>query len=461
LASRIVVVLAIPFLARIYTPAEFGLLALFTTIASLLSSVACGRYEMAIVLPDEDRDSLHLLIASMVIATMVSALTCLLFWITGDVVANALGSPELAIWLWLTPVMIFSISLFNALRSWASRTGEFGGISRAIVGNTMVTVATQSAAGYPQQWVSGGLIIGRVVGQVLQGLLLLKSCWAGLRETGGLGLSFSRARKLLYRYRSFPLFDAGANFLNASSRELPVLMLGLFFSPVIVGFYSVGRRMLGIPVQLISNATAQVFFPKAAEELGKGNLDRLALDVFKRLAVAGVTPMLLSIVIMPEIIAVFLGEKWIGATVYVQWLTISVLAIFITAPFAQLFSVLEKQRERLVYVTIMIAVQVAVMSACGSLNESVLAVAGFSIVSSVGMLSSYLWLLTKAGVKLADMVRALAREMLYALPFIGGAWLVTRIFENDFLVLAASIAVLAIFGALRAKDVLGRAAVTA
>ncbi|HJP05761.1 MAG TPA: lipopolysaccharide biosynthesis protein, partial [Gammaproteobacteria bacterium] len=31
-ASRIIVLLAIPFLARIYTPAEFGVLALFMTI---------------------------------------------------------------------------------------------------------------------------------------------------------------------------------------------------------------------------------------------------------------------------------------------------------------------------------------------------------------------------------------------------------------------------------------------
>ena len=51
--SRIVAIIGIPVLARIYTPAEFGVLALFTTISALVTSVACGRYEMAVVLPED------------------------------------------------------------------------------------------------------------------------------------------------------------------------------------------------------------------------------------------------------------------------------------------------------------------------------------------------------------------------------------------------------------------------
>ena len=46
-ASRVLAVLAIPVLARLYTPAEFGLLAMFMTINAILSAVICLRYEMA------------------------------------------------------------------------------------------------------------------------------------------------------------------------------------------------------------------------------------------------------------------------------------------------------------------------------------------------------------------------------------------------------------------------------
>ena len=85
-ASRIIVVLAIPFLARMYTPAEFGALALFMTINSIMVALACGRYEIAVVLPEEDRDSVHLLVACLILATFTSLLTGIVIWTWGYVI---------------------------------------------------------------------------------------------------------------------------------------------------------------------------------------------------------------------------------------------------------------------------------------------------------------------------------------------------------------------------------------
>lgn len=457
LASRVIAVLAIPVLARLYTPAEFGLLALFTTLAGIVTAVACGRYEMAVVLPDDDSDSLHLLIASLLIATAVSALAAVGFWLYGGQLAALLAAPELEAWLWINPLVIWSICAFNALRSWASRRGEFGGISRAVVGNTLLTALTQFLVAYPQRWLAGGLIVGRVVGQLAQALMLLASSWGGLREVCASGVSWSRMRALLYRYRDFPLFDAGANLLNQSSRELPVLLLGVFFSPVIVGFYSVGRRMLGMPVALVSNAMAQAFFPKANEEFAKGTLDRLAGDVFERLVIVGMTPMLMVALVTPEIVSVFLGDKWLESIIYVRWLSVWVLVIFITAPFAQLFNVLEKQRERLLYTAALMLAQASALVWGGQQSDPVLAVAVFSVVSAVGTLANYLWLLSHAGVPVGASLRILLVQAVQAAPFLVVLYLAAEWLDGELLVLAATAAVAAVFAVLRLRRVLGRA----
>lgn len=44
-----------------YTPEDFGIFALFTTITIIISSISTGRYELAIMLPKKNIDALYIL----------------------------------------------------------------------------------------------------------------------------------------------------------------------------------------------------------------------------------------------------------------------------------------------------------------------------------------------------------------------------------------------------------------
>ena len=50
-----------PVITRLYGPEAFGLLALFTSITASPGSIACMRYEMAIMLPKTDKEATNLL----------------------------------------------------------------------------------------------------------------------------------------------------------------------------------------------------------------------------------------------------------------------------------------------------------------------------------------------------------------------------------------------------------------
>ena len=50
-----------PVLTRLFSPTEFGVLALFVSISKIISVFITGRYEPAIVLPKEDRDGVNLM----------------------------------------------------------------------------------------------------------------------------------------------------------------------------------------------------------------------------------------------------------------------------------------------------------------------------------------------------------------------------------------------------------------
>ena len=55
-------VLVAPIVARLFAPEAFGFAALFTSIAGIISVVACLRYELAIMLPKTDEEAANLII---------------------------------------------------------------------------------------------------------------------------------------------------------------------------------------------------------------------------------------------------------------------------------------------------------------------------------------------------------------------------------------------------------------
>ena len=91
-----------PLLTRLYTPADFGVLAVFVAWLSNLAVVATARYDMAVVLPSDDADAARLMRLALLINTALCALCLLLFWPWHQAIAGALGQPALAPWLpWL------------------------------------------------------------------------------------------------------------------------------------------------------------------------------------------------------------------------------------------------------------------------------------------------------------------------------------------------------------------------
>ena len=64
-----------PILSRIYTEEDFGILAIYVSIATIVSVIATGRYEMAILLPREDEDAINIAALSMLIVSLFTFLS--------------------------------------------------------------------------------------------------------------------------------------------------------------------------------------------------------------------------------------------------------------------------------------------------------------------------------------------------------------------------------------------------
>ena len=158
--SRVLAFLSLPILSRLFTPEEFGVLALFSLIAVTVACIASGRYEVAIVLPDSDSDALHLALIAIVIAAFTSLFSLVMVLLWSEQILAAFNADSLGDWLQLVPAYIFIISASSVVSYWATRKKLFGYISVGEVAGTGVKVSSQIGLQLGLGLGPGSLILG-------------------------------------------------------------------------------------------------------------------------------------------------------------------------------------------------------------------------------------------------------------------------------------------------------------
>jgi O-antigen/teichoic acid export membrane protein len=282
-------VLVAPIVARLFAPEAFGVAALFTSIAGIIGVVACLRYQLAIMLPKTDEEAANLLGVSLFFVLIITGISVLIIFFTGDVIAGMLNSQELKKFLWLVPVSVFVSGIFLALNYWNSRTKQFGRFSIATVISSVVAQTTKLGAGFAG-FVSGGTLIGTsILGQIVSTFVLGGQIWRDDHHLFKASIRWKKMIAGLKRHKKFPIYSTWSALLNTASQQLPALLLAFYFSPKIVGFYALGQAVLSMPMGLVGGAVAQVFFQKASEAHNHtGNLSKVVEEVFKRLVSLGI-----------------------------------------------------------------------------------------------------------------------------------------------------------------------------
>lgn len=411
-------VLAAPILTRLYAPEDFGVFGLFVAITGVLIAIGCWRYEMAIVLPEKDEDAANLLALSIILSVFMGFVMAIIVLFFKHDVAELLNAPAISSWLWLMPISLIAGGGFNALNYWATRKKRFNQLAISRVSRSTCSVSSQICFGVLTNTRAGGLLGGQVFGQLVATVVLAIQVFQRDKAVIFKGLSLKGISNALRRYSNFPLFSSWSALLNSASQMLPAFMLGYFFNTTIVGFYTLGHRVLSIPMTLIGQSIAQVFFPQAAEAKRMGYVDKLSLNVFQKLLHIGLTPTLLLVVIAPELFSCIFGKSWTVAGEYVQWLSIWLLFVFVSSPISTLFEVLERQHLGLVFNIVLFISRLLALAIGGWFNNALLAVALFGVTGALFWIFHCVWLLVLAGNSLRVVGIRILLELMYALPFL-------------------------------------------
>jgi len=165
-------IIVAPILTRLYTPENFGILALFVSITSILSIVICWRYELAIMLPEKDERAINVLVLAVLVAIGMSIIYLLAVVFFREKLAMSLNAPRLVPWLWCVPLSALCSGLYLAFNYWASRKKRFKQVAVSNICQSGSSAVTQIGVGISATSNAGGLVGGYMAGQIAATSLL-------------------------------------------------------------------------------------------------------------------------------------------------------------------------------------------------------------------------------------------------------------------------------------------------
>jgi len=299
-------------LMRILTPQDFGLVAMVTVITGFvnifgelgLTAVIVQRQDIT----DGQKSSVFW--ATIALGVVLASLTSLcapiiswfyqkpvLFWMTIIVSSNfIISSFSLVQQALLRKEMAFKALTMRDIISQVC--GGITGVVMAILGAGAWALVAQS------------LVVG------LFGAVLI---WKYSNWRPRLHFQFTDLRGMIPAGGRI----TGFNCVNYFGRNADSILIGKFLGAAQLGFYGFAYRIMMLPLQNVSGVISTVFFP-AFSKIQK-NTQKVAvvyLRLVRAIAMLSYPLMAFVLVMAPEIVSIFFGDKWGAAVVPLRVLSV-------------------------------------------------------------------------------------------------------------------------------------------
>lgn len=405
-AAQALTVLALPIITRLYTPADFSVLAVYAAIVGLTSVVACFRLEIAIPLPDEETEAANLLGLGLLLAAGSSVVMGVIIFLFGETLFSKTGQEQVHRFAWMLPIGLWLAGSYGALQYWATRKKRYVTIARTRMVQSISGISAQVGLG-----LAGigplGLMIGHALKAGAGGTSLaretVRNDVSALRS-----ISLKGMLQALSNYRYFPQYSVWEALANKAALQIPILLIAALAVGPEAGFVILAMRTMGLPMQLVGGAVSQVYLSEAPKELRKGSLREFTVDMLRGLVRGGVPVIIFVAVVAPYMFAPVFGEEWRRAGELVAWMAPWYLLKLLSSPVSMVMHVRMKQRLMLVLMVLGLILNVAITVGAYAIEPTYIA-KGYALSGMVFYLTSFVIYLKVAGGNLHD-VHSLMRS---------------------------------------------------
>ncbi|MBE0454107.1 MAG: oligosaccharide flippase family protein [Roseovarius sp.] len=305
--ARLIGLASIPILTRLYSPEDFGVMAVFNALIQLLIPLATLRYVMALPLPRNDRTAFALLVLCLGLAACLSVLVGVVLLAGGPVLFAFMSMESLLPFWWLVPLGMIGATGYETLTMWATRQREFRVIARTQIAQSAVGEALKIALGL-LMLKPLGLLIGQIAGQGCGSSRLIMS----FRPDLAILWHRFRWRQILAaarRYRGFPAYRLPAQLLLVYSIQAPLLFAAYLYDSATTGQLALAIMAVSLPFLLVGQGASRAFYGHV-KGLGPSGTTPVLWRVLQVSAVLGGL-MALAIHLFGELIfALMFGSDW-------------------------------------------------------------------------------------------------------------------------------------------------------
>lgn len=348
--AQIIPLIISPLLTRLYTTEQFGAFSLFSSITTVLAVAATGRYELAILLPKDEKKAINVFLLAIAVSIMTCGLIFIVFYLYYLIKPGYLKATIPVEWLFLIPISVLLVSIYQSSYYWLNRRALYKNmaLSRIIQLATTNGISLGLGIGSKGFIAINGLIVGFIIGTGVSLGAILKRMMSEIK----LLIQYCSKSEMKYvakEYINFPKILVLAHTMNSFTMQIPIFFFTLLYNPSIVGLFSLTQRTLRVPLGVISTAVGDVFRQSAAEEFQKyGECKRLYLSTLKKLALLAVIPCLSIVVFGPQLFQIVFGEEWRMAGDFARLMSVMFFFQIISNPLSNMYLIAQKQKMDLI-----------------------------------------------------------------------------------------------------------------
>ena len=360
--------LAMLVVGRLYTPEYFGGGQLFISAASMLSVVATGRYEKALMLPQFRSRAMQILLFAVILAVSCTAgvflvLACFpafFVGLTGIAAENIL----------FLPFYTLELCVYVLFYAWMVRTKQYVAAARGLVlfpvSYLAFCVALYSVEMHWHKLILA-FILARGVELLYFGWYLYRDMKADVQK-----LSIQGAIDAGREYADFPKYVLTGSFVEEVAVHVVPFLVSAFWGLEATGYYAMAMQVLAAPMGLIAKAVRDVFMQEGARLYAKYKECKAFYRKNLRLCLMYSVIVCYAVYIfVPILLPLVLGEKWNAAGQYVRWMIPITFGMLVSTPLLDMYSIARRQKKYLLIQTAFLGSSVLGIGVTGNLDCSI------------------------------------------------------------------------------------------
>jgi O-antigen/teichoic acid export membrane protein len=261
IVAQIIGLIAQPIATRLYTPNDFGVMAIILSLIGLFSSSLNGQYHLSIVTAKSDKEANSVAALAIYFGLIVSVIVSI--GIIIYTLLNPITFASAGLWIYISIPFIILSGITNVISSYNNRFKQYKLLATVSLYRSIGSNLVKIGLGFAKIGFIGlifSFIISILAGIRKQSEFFRKN-WKEIFSTRKAVLIL-----LLKKYKNQPLYSAPGIFAVSYSVSIIPLFIASLYGIKELGYYALATATLSLPFSLVTGNIGTVYFRQASKE---------------------------------------------------------------------------------------------------------------------------------------------------------------------------------------------------